>query len=196
MGAFAGLLPLRQRREDADDRIATGEDIRDRNADAGRRAVGHAGQVHHAAHSLRHEIVARALCVGTVLAEAGDRAIDEARAFRCEALVVETELRKAADLEIFDEYVRARRELANDASAVLAVEIHLDRALAAVRRVKIGRTDMFAVCAFDEWRTPTPGVVARTLAFDLDHIRPEVSQHLAGPGPRQNARKFEDAEAR
>src|SRR5665647_2281285 len=69
--ALAGLLALRQRGQDADHRIAAGEDVGDRHADAGRRPVREAGQVHQAAHALRHEIVAGALGVGAVLSESG-----------------------------------------------------------------------------------------------------------------------------
>src|SRR5438552_1104388 len=93
------------------------------------------------------------------LAEAGDRAIDQARAGGGEALVVEPELRKPAHLEILDQHVRSCRELAHDALAVLALEVALDRALAAIGRMEIRRTQV-AVLALDEGRPPGARVVA------------------------------------
>ena len=56
-----------------------------RHADLLRRAVGLAGQVHDPAHALDDEVVAGARRVGAVLAEAGDRAIDQPRVERLEA---------------------------------------------------------------------------------------------------------------
>ena len=79
VAAASGLLAPRQRRQDADDRIDAGENVGHRHAGARRLAVGGAGEVHEAGHALRHEIVAGARRVGAGLAEAGDRAIDQAR---------------------------------------------------------------------------------------------------------------------
>ena len=182
--AFAGLLALRQRRQNADDRIDAGEDVGNRNADTGRLAVRHAGQIHDAAHALRHQVVAGAFGVGAVLAEAGDRAVDQARALGRETFVVEAELGEAADLEVLDQHVRARGQLAHDAPALIALEVHLDRALAAVGRMKIGRANMVAVGAFDEGRAPAAGIVARALALDLDDVGAEIGEHLSRPRDR------------
>jgi hypothetical protein len=59
--------------------------------------------------------------------------------------------------------------------------------------MKIGRTDVLAVLAFDKGRTPAAGVVARALALDLDDVGAEVGEDLAGPRSGQNAGKLEDA---
>src|SRR5205085_11948541 len=108
-----------------------------RDAAAGRRASRRRRETHEAAHALRHQVVTGARRIRSVLAETRDRAVDQPRAFRREALVVEPELGEAADLEILDQHVGARRELLNDALAVRALEIGLDRALAAVGRMEI-----------------------------------------------------------
>src|SRR5262249_56778705 len=52
--------------------------------------------------TLCHQVVAGARRIGSVLAEAGDRAIDQPRAIGREALVVEAEFGEAADLEVLD----------------------------------------------------------------------------------------------
>ena len=77
-----------------------------------RLAVGRAGQVHEAAHALRHQVVAGARRIGAGLAEAGDRAVDQARVVAREARIVEAELGEPADLEVLDQHVGARGELA------------------------------------------------------------------------------------
>src|SRR5690348_7112978 len=107
--------------------------------------------------------------------------------------VVEAELCKAANLEILDQHVRSRRELADDAASFLALEIKLDRTFAAVGGVEIGRSEMTAIGRLDEGRTPAAGVVAGSLALDLHHVGAEIGENLPCPGPRQDPRKLEDA---
>src|SRR6185312_13457418 len=152
--------------------------------------------VHDAGHALRHQVVAGALGVGPVLAEAGDRAIDQPRAFVLEALIVEAEFGEPADLEVLDQDVGFGGELAHEAAAFLALEVELDRTLAAVGGMEIGRADRLAIDAFDERRTPAARVVAGALALDLDDVGAEVGEHLPGPGSGENAGEFENAEAR
>ena len=65
-------------------------------------------------HALDDEVVAGALGVRAVLAEAGDRAVDEARVDARDARVVEPVLREPADLEVLDEHVGLPREIAHE----------------------------------------------------------------------------------
>src|SRR6185437_5560714 len=132
----------------------------------------------------------------SVLAETGDRAIDEAGAFRLQARVVELELGEPAYLEIFDQHVRARRQLAHNAAAVLALEIDLDRTLPTVGAMEIGRADRLAVHAFNKRRAPAARIVAGPFALDLDHVGTQIGEDLARPGAGQNAGKFKNADAR
>ena len=87
----------------------------------------------------------------------------------------------------------ARRQLANDAPPVLALEIDLDRAFAAIGGVEIGGTEMAAVLPFDEGRAPAPRVVTGAFALDLDHVGAEVGENLPGPRSRQDAGEFQHA---
>ena len=102
-----------------------------------------------------------------------------------ERRIVEAEFREPADLEILDQDVGTRRELAHDALAVLALEVEFDRALAAVGGVEIGGAEMLAVLGRDERRPPAAGVVAGALALDLGHFGAEVGQNLARPTGRR-----------
>ena len=83
--AAAGALALVERGEDAHDRIDAGEDVGNRHAGALGFAVRRAGEVHDPAHALGHEVIAGAGGVRPGLAEAGDRAIDQARALLAQA---------------------------------------------------------------------------------------------------------------
>src|SRR5581483_873831 len=154
-------------------------------------AIGHAGEVHDAAHALRHQVVAGTLRIGAGLAEAGNRTIDEARAGGAEALVVEPEFLQPADLEVLDQHVGLGGELSHQRAALITVEVDLDRALAAIGRVEIGRADRLAIDALDEGRTPAARVVAGALALDLDHVGAEVGEDLAGPGAGKDTGKFQ-----
>ena len=80
--ALPGLVAPRQRRQHADRGVHAGHQVDDRNADLLRPAAGHAvalaGDAHQAAHRLDHEIVGGRVALRPGLAEAGDRAIDDA----------------------------------------------------------------------------------------------------------------------
>src|SRR5207342_744422 len=88
------------------------------------------------------------------------------------------ELGERADLEVFHHHVGAGGELLDDAPPLFAVEIKLDRPLAAIGAVEIGGVEVTAVGAGHERRPPGPGVVADALAFDLDHVGTEIGEEL------------------
>src|SRR5262249_52765752 len=77
--ALARLLALKQRHQDAERTEETGREIGDRDADPHRASTGLAGDGHEAAHALRDLVEAGPVAVGTVLAEARDAGVDEAR---------------------------------------------------------------------------------------------------------------------
>src|SRR3546814_6554911 len=103
MAALAGRLAPPQRRQDSRRGIDASEDVGEGDADLLRFALGIAGQVHDPAHTLDHEIVAGAGGIGAVLAETGDRAIDETRVQRRKARIVEPVFLEPADLTILDQ---------------------------------------------------------------------------------------------
>jgi hypothetical protein len=55
---------------------------------------------------------------------------------------------------------------------------------------------MAAVRRLDEGGAPAAGVVAGTLALDLDDVGAQIGQNLPCPGPRQDAGKLENAQSR
>jgi len=72
---------VRQRRQHGNRRVHAGHQVGQAHAGLLRAAAGQfvalAGHRHQAAHALDQEVVTRAVGVGTVLAEAGDRAVHQ-----------------------------------------------------------------------------------------------------------------------
>ncbi|CAD5296742.1 hypothetical protein BOS5A_230455 [Bosea sp. EC-HK365B] len=192
--AFASRIAPAQRGEDAGGGIKTGIDVGDGIARLHRRALGLAGDRHRAAHSLDQEVVAGARRIGAVLAEAGDRAIDQPRIGLAHRGGVEPVFDEPADLEVLDRHVGMGGEAMNQRLALFRAEIGRDRTLAAIGRVEIGGREMLVAGALDEGRPPFAGVV--TLGcLDLDDIGAEIGKQLADPGPGKDARQFKDAQA-
>ena len=75
----------------------------------------------------------------------------------------------------------------HDASPLVALEVELDRALAAIGAVEIGGVEMAAVGRLDEWRSPAAGIVAGALALDLDHVGAKIGEDLPGPWTGENS---------
>jgi hypothetical protein len=194
VAAASGLFALGERRENADHRIDAAEDIGERDADPHRLAIRRSRNRHDPAHALDQQIIAGAMRIGPVLAKARDRAVDKTGVEARKVFIVEAELSETPDLEVLDQDVGARRQLAHDLAAFLGLEVHLDRALAAVRRVVIGGAEIAAIGGRHEGWPPAPRVVTRACSLDFDDLGAEVGEHLATPGPRQDAGKLEHAQ--
>ena len=119
--ALASLLAPVKRGEDRDRGVHAGEQIGDRDPGAhrpaARLAVGQAGDAHQPAHALDDVIIAGAVGIGPVLAEAGDRREDQPRIGRAQRLGVEPELVQPPDLEILDHDVGFVGQLAHQRRA-------------------------------------------------------------------------------
>ena len=130
--------------------------------------------------SLNHEVVAGPRGVGTVLAEAGDRAIDEARIQRLQAGVVQPVL--GAHLKF-----STRMSLAVASSRISArpraLPYRLDRALVAVGAQVIGRfLGVAARPSFRKRAVPRRACRRRRLGARSDHVRAQVGKVLGAPG--------------
>src|SRR4029079_470765 len=86
----------------------------------------------------------------------------------------------------------AGSELLDDAPSLLALEIELDRPLAAIGAVEIRGVEMaVAFRRGNEGRPPGAGIVADALALDLDHVGAEIAEDLSGPRARGNTGKLQ-----
>ncbi len=77
VGALTGDVSAPQRGQYGGRRVQSGENIDDGDADLLRLAVGLTGNVHQPAHALDDIVVSGALGVGSVLAEAGNRGVNQ-----------------------------------------------------------------------------------------------------------------------
>ena len=82
---------------------------------------GMAGDRHQPAHALRDLVDAGPALVGTVLAEAGDAAVDDARVDLLHRLVIDAELVLDGRLEVLDDDIGGLRHLEEDLRALPGV---------------------------------------------------------------------------
>ena len=195
----AGAVAHFQRGQDGGCGVDAGEHIGQRHAHALRAAAGHAvglaGDAHHAAHGLNHQVVAGALGIRAVLAEAGDGAVNQPRVERFEAVVVQPVMRQAADLEVFHQDVAAQRHLPNQRLAFGFGHVDGDGAFVAVAGGEVaGLVGVVALRILQKRRAPVARVVALAGALDLDDIGPQVGQHLGAPRAGQHAGKIQNFE--
>ena len=192
MLALAAAFAMCQRSEHANGGVQAGEDIGQRHADLHRPGallrIAAPGQAHQPAEALDHEVVAGTRSVGAVLAETGDRAIDQPRIDRLQAFVIQPVGGQPADLEVLQQHIALRHQLADDALALGPGEVDGQRLLVAVGGQVIGGLrGVLAVLILEIGRAPVAGIVARAGALDLDHLGAEVAENLPAPGPGEYA---------
>jgi hypothetical protein len=158
--------------------------------------VALARHAHEAAQSLHHEVVTGTLAIGTVLAEAGDRAVHEPRMLLAQSGVVQAVAGEIAHLEVLHENVALQREAPRKGLAVGCRDVEGDRSLAPVAGEVVGGIARFPpLPVAQERRPPLARVVAMAGTFDLDHLGAEVREVLRGPRPGEHACEIEDADA-
>ena len=208
--AFAGEVAVAQCCQDRGAGVHAGEQVGDRHAhflrtaaalvvtDLGARGAGHA---HQPAHPLYCVVVAGALAVWAGLAEAGDRAVNEARVQFAQAGGVQAVARHVAYLVIFNQHIALRGNSADHRLSFGPGDVDRDRALVAVgAEVVGGLSGVLARPVLQERWTPAAGVVTTTAAWagrtlDLDHISPQIGQRLRAPRTRQHAGQVKYAHA-
>ena len=181
-----------QRGEDGGCGVDAGEHIRQRHTHplraAARHAVGLAGDAHHAAHGLNHQVVTGAFGIRAVLPETGDGAINQARVERFEAVVIQPIVGQAADFEVFYQNVAVQSHLPNQGLAFRFGDINGDGAFIAVASCEIaGVGGVVALFILQKWWPPVSGVVALCGTLDFDDISPQVRQHLGTPRAGEHA---------
>ena len=159
-----------QRRHDAVRGVHAGRQIGDRDAGTDAPAALFAGDAHHPAFGLQDQVERGAVTIRSRLAEAGDRAIDDARVARTAGLVAEPELVDHADAVILEDDVGALHQLEEQVLALGVLEVDDHALLVAME------TDEVRRLAAVERRAPRArDVAARRL--DRDDPRAEVAEH-------------------
>src|SRR6266851_1686982 len=132
------MLTLDEREQNTHRAEHSRADVGDCDTDAHGALAGQSRNRHQAAHPLRDLIYARAVAVGTVLAEAGDAAIDQARIDRAEALVVDTEPMLHVGAVVFDDHVGALDESFQDCDSLRLLKIEGHALLVAMEILEVG----------------------------------------------------------
>ena len=197
-----GALAAGERGEDRGRRVHAGHQVGSGDAHLLRPAAGQVvalpGDAHDAAHGLGDQVVAGAVRIGPRLAEAGDRAIDQARIDFAERGIVETEFGEPADLVVLDQDIRALDKPPHHRLPLGRGEVEGDRALPPVGRHVVGGVvgGLGAGGIAQEGWPPGARIVADKGPLDLDHVGAEIGQQLARPGAREDAAEVEHLEAR
>ncbi len=178
---------LDQRREHGLGGVVARGEVGDRDPDPDRPAVGLAGDRHHPALGLDHEVVGRAVAVGPPLAVAGDVGINQPRVALGQRGVVEVPLVGLAHPEVVQEHVGAVGQPAEGGPARLGREVERDRALVPVDAQVVRRLVGVAVGR----GRPATGLVAAVRALDLDHVGAEVAELHPAERTGEHARGVE-----
>ena len=194
--ASAGLVAVMQGGQDRGHGVHAAHDVGDADPDLVGLALDRAGQAHDPAQALGQVVVAGARRVGTGLAEAGDRAVDQARAVVLEVGVGEAVLGQAADLEVLHQDVAAGDQAARQGLAFGLRDIKGQGAFVAVRAEVVGGLrGVLARLVLEEGRAPFAGVVAFARPLDLDDVAAQVAEQLGAGRAREDTGQVEDAEA-
>ena len=162
-----------------------GPHVDDRHAHL--RGLGVAGDRHQPRLRLRDEVVAGPAGVGTGLAEAGDRAIDELRIGVLEVLVAEPVFGEVASLEVLDQHVGSKRQSPDDVPAGRRGDVDGHRPLVAR---DCGPPQAPAV--EPEAVAPHDVAIGR---LDLDDVGAEIAEQLPGERTGDEGAELEHAHA-
>ena len=196
--ALTALLAPSQCRQHSVGGIQAGQDVGQRHAHfhgtSARFSIRPAGDAHQPAQPLDQEIIAGAWRIGAILPEAGDGAIHQPRIDGLQAVVVQSVLLQATQLEVLQHHVGLRRQPTHDVLTFRLGDIDGDGSLVPVGTQIIGsHRSILPLIILDPWRPPASGIVARPRALHLDDIRPQVRQNLPRPRTGQNARQVQHA---
>ena len=193
MLAQAGALPRQQRRLHAHDGEHAAAQVADGNAGPHLLPRPHAGDGHAAAESLHDLVKGRTLVMGAVLAEAGDRAGDDARVDRGQGVVVDLQPPGDAGGEVVQHHIGVAHQFVEEAQPGLGLEVDGHRTLVAVQGEEVGAhavQGMLRVVL-----KQAAGALALAGRLHLHRIAAEVGQDHAGVGAGQHVRQVDQADA-
>ena len=134
------------------------------------------------------DVVPGPVGVGSGLAEAGERAMDEAGVARAQGRRVHAEPARGARPEALHDDVGARGERVDDRGGARRPQVERQALLAEVERPVVD------ALARDERRERAQRIAAARV-LDLDHLGAELGQREGAHRARQQAREVEDGEA-
>ncbi|MNQ63801.1 hypothetical protein D3C85_781950 [compost metagenome] len=185
-----------QRGLDGVGRVLARQDIGQAGARFHRPSAGYvvrqAGDAHQAAHGLEDRVVARSRCIGPGLAEARQRAVNQARIHLAQAGVVQAIALEVADLVVFQQHIAARDQIPDQRLPLRRGDVAGDRLFVAVGTDVKGRLAGIApLDILEEGRAELAGIVTLARALDFDHLRPQIGKHLRCPRTGEDAAHIE-----
>src|SRR5262249_8542299 len=136
--AAPGALARLERGEDAERAEQAGQQVGDRDADAGRLAALEAGYGHQPGEALDDVVEAGAVGGGAILAVTGDGAIDDPGILRRYRPVADVQRLHHARPEVLDDDIGRLRQAAEELLPLRALDVERERALVAVGREEKG----------------------------------------------------------
>ena len=173
--------------QDPDGQIHATEHVAHGVAHAGGASAGRACDAHQAAIGLGNDVIAGALVLRTVAAEAGDSGVNDLDIDLLEHIVADAQLVHDAGAVVFHDHIRLFDHLEEHLLAFLRLQIQRYALLVAV---DIGIVHAPSVLE----RTHGTGIVALAGHFDFDDVGAVVGKHHCGIGTGQHAGQVEDCD--
>ena len=190
--ALAGPLLLDEGGRNGEGGGDAAHGVADRVANPQRCGVGRAGDTHDTGQSLDDLVVGGIVAQRAVHAEAGDGAIDHVRLDLAQLVIAEAEPVHDARTEILDDSIGGGHQPAKQLLAGGGLQIDGDRALAGVLRQERHAHQPLVQFGIG---TELACQVADARHLDLDHVRTQHRQLVAGEGPGQHVGQIENADA-
>ena len=133
--------------------------------------AGLAGDADHAALGLQDQIEGGAVAVGAVLAETGNRAVDDARIALARGLVVQAQAHQRAGAVVLEHDVGALHHAQEGLLALRVLQVEHHALLVAMQAGEIIRFPA------GQGRAPGARDVAQSGGLDLDHLGAEIGEH-------------------
>ena len=186
---LAGAFALQQPADAAERGPHRAAQIEHGGADAHARPVRIAVDREQPGERLHHRLVAAVFLHGALRPERRERAVDEARIALGQGAAAEPECVHHAGAQVVDQHVAALDVVLDPGDVVGRLEIERDAALVDVEALE-GRRGVLP-----ERRAPGARVVAPLRPLDLEHVRPEHRQDVAGIGAGDVVGEFHDLHA-
>ena len=184
----AGLLLVHQSGQNAHRHVQGAQHVAQGGSGAGSGTAGPAAGAHEAAHGLADDIIAGTLAQGAGVAEAGNRAVDDAGVDLFQNIIAQAQLFHGAGAVVLQNHVGLLHQFLEDLLALGLLQVQSDAHLAAV---EVGVIHAVAV---DE-RSHFAGIVAALGIFDLDDRGAQVSHQYRRIGACQHAAQIQDDNA-
>ena len=193
MLANAGALSGQQRRLNAHDREHAAAQIADGDSGAHAPARPLAGDRHAAAEALDDLIERGPLVAWAVFAESGDRASDDLRVFRGEALVVDVQAPGNAGGKVVEHHIRVAHQFIKEMEPCWRLQVDGHGTLVAIQGEKVGAHAANGIARVVLKQPPRPLAPAGRL--DFHRIAAEIGQDHPRIGPGHHVREVDEADA-